>query len=346
MEKENVLITGKIGPSLLKFAIPFLAASLLQALYGAADLFFVGQYSDSSAVSAVAIGSQVMQTITGIILGISTGATVIIGRHIGEKDFDGAAKTIGTTAVLFIILSIIITPIMVLLTGRIVSIMDTPPEAAIPARNYILTCSLGIPFIVGYNAVSGIFRGIGDSKTPVYFILLACIINIVMDYILTAIIPLSAEGAAIATVMAQGISFIASLLYLKKKGLGFKFTRSHISFNKGLSLMILKVGAPLALQDALVNVSFLVITAIVNSLGIVASASVGVVEKIIVFAMLPPTAFASAVAAMTAQNVGAGKNRQSTQSFMVWCFILSYFWCNSLSFRTVYTAEPYITVFK
>ena len=213
MEKENVLITGKIGPSLLKFAIPFLAASLLQALYGAADLFFVGQYSDSSAVSAVAIGSQVMQTITGIILGISTGATVIIGRHIGEKDFDGAAKTIGTTAVLFIILSIIITPIMVLLTGRIVSVMDTPPEAAIPARNYILTCSLGIPFIVGYNAVSGIFRGIGDSKTPVYFILLACIINIVMDYILTAIIPLSAEGAAIATVMAQGISFIASLLY-------------------------------------------------------------------------------------------------------------------------------------
>lgn len=307
MEKENVLITGKIGPSLLKFAIPFLAASLLQALYGAADLFFVGQYSDSSAVSAVAIGSQVMQTITGIILGISTGATVIIGRHIGEKDFGGAAKTIGTTAVLFIILSIIITPIMVLLTGRIVSVMDTPPEAAIPARNYILTCSLGIPFIVGYNAVSGIFRGIGDSKTPVYFILLACIINIVMDYILTAIIPLSAEGAAIATVMAQGISFIASLLYLKKKGLGFKFTRSHISFNKGLSLMILKVGAPLALQDALVNVSFLVITAIVNSLGIVASASVGVVEKIVVFAMLPPTAFASAVAAMTAQNVGAGK---------------------------------------
>lgn len=316
MEQRNELTEGKIGTALLKFAVPFLVSSFLQALYGAADLFVTGQFADSASVSAVAIGSQVMQTITGIILGISMGATVLIGRKIGEKDEQGAAQALGSSALLFVILALALTPLMLLGTNGAVSLMETPAPAVTPARSYIFLCACGIPFIIGYNAVSGIFRGLGDSRTPMYFIALACAINICGDFLLIGGFHMGAAGAAIATVLAQGISFLSSLLYLKKKGFGFPVRRSHFRLDGYCVGQILKVGLPLALQDALVNVSFLVITAIVNTMGVVASAAVGVVEKIIVFAMLVPQAFASAVATMTAQNLGAGKRGRALRSLV------------------------------
>ena len=303
----NDLTKGNIGSKLLKFALPFLFASFLQALYRAADLFVVGQFADSVAVSAVAIGSQVMQTLTGIILGISMGGTILISKRIGEKNNEGAAIAIGSLSILFIIFAIVLTPLMILATNPAITLMHTPAEAVEYTRQYIIICAAGIPFIIGYNAVSGIFRGIGDSKTPVYFVLIACIINILVDIVLVAVFKFGAAGAAIATVLAQAISFIVSLIYMIKKGFTFEVNRKHFRLDKEAIKQILIVGFPLALQDALVNVSFLIITAVINTLGLVASAAVGVVEKIIVFAMLPPTAFGSAVSAMTAQNIGAGK---------------------------------------
>lgn len=301
------LTKGNISSTLLNFALPFLLSSLLQALYGAADLFVVGQYNDSSAVSAVAIGSQIMQTITGIILGISMGGTVLISRRIGEKNNEGTAIAIGSLSILFILLAIFLTPSMVLATNPVISLMHTPFESVEYTKQYILICTIGIPFIIGYNAVSGIFRGIGDSKTPVYFVLIACIINILVDFLLVGIFKFGAAGAACATVLSQAISFLVALIYMIKKGFNFKINRKHFRLDKESVKHILIVGFPLALQDALVNVSFLIITAVINTLGLVASAAVGVVEKIIVFAMLPPTAFGSAISAMTAQNIGAGK---------------------------------------
>lgn len=314
MKKENVLTEGNVGSTLLFFAVPFLMSSFLQALYGAVDLFVVGQYADSAAVSAVAVGSQVMQTITGIILGISTGGTVLLGRRIGERSEKGAARAVGSIALLFGILAVVLTPVMVMFTNQAVALMETPWEAVASARAYIFTCACGIPFIIGYNAVSGIFRGIGDSKTPVYFVGLACIINVILDFWLVGYLGMGAKGAAVATVAAQGISFFSSLAYMRKKGFPFPFSRSDIRLYRKEVQMILKVGCPLALQDALVNVSFLAITAIINTMGLVASAAVGVVEKIITFAMLPPSSFASAVAAMTAQNIGAGKPKRAGKS--------------------------------
>lgn len=305
------LTKGKISTTLLKFALPFLFASMLQALYGAADLFVVGRFTGSSSVSAVAIGSQVMQTITGIILGISMGGTVLIGRRLGEKDEAGTAKAIGTLSILFIIFALILTPLMLLLTNYSVSIMHTPIEAVTFTREYIFICTLGIPFIIGYNAVSGIFRGLGDSKTPVYFVLIACIINIIVDFILVGFFNFGAKGAAIATISSQGISFIIALIYMIKKGFKFEINKSHFKLDKDCVKNILIVGLPLAVQDALVNISFLIITAVINTMGLVASASVGVVEKVIVFVMLPPTSFASAVSAMTAQNIGAGETKRA-----------------------------------
>lgn len=315
MEQRNELINGKISNALLKFAAPFLLASFLQAFYGAVDLFVVGQYSGSAAVSAVSIGSQVMQTITGIILGISTGGTVLIARRVGENNQKRAASAVGNLVLVFMILALILTPFMLLFHSTAVALMKTPFEAISDARKYLFICSCGIPFIIGYNGVSGIFRGIGDSKTPVYFIVIACAVNIAGDFLLAGGLKLGAAGAAIATVTAQMVSFLAFLIYMKKKGLPFPFGRGDIQFRKEDSAAILKVGFPLALQDALVNISFLAITAIVNTLGLIASAAVGVTEKIMGFAFLPAGAFAAAVATMSAQNLGAGKPGRARSSY-------------------------------
>ena len=300
--KELNLTQGSVPKVLLQFAVPFLIANVLQALYGGADLFVVGQYDDSASVAAVAIGSQVMQTITGIILGITTGTTVLIAIAIGAKDDRKVAFTIGSSVWLFSIVGVLLTLVMLAFHGQITELMHTPAEAMADTKNYILVCL----FIIGYNVVCGILRGLGDSKTPLYFVGLACIINIVLDFILVGYFHWGATGAAIATVTAQGVSFGIALWFLYRHGFHFDFSRKDIRLNRNLSKKIMVLGAPIALQDALINVSFLIITVIVNQMGVIASASLGVVEKIIVFAMLPPMAISSAVATMTAQNYGAG----------------------------------------
>lgn len=308
--KEADLTQGSVPKVLLRFALPFLLANILQALYGGADLFVVGQYDDAASVAGVAIGSQVMQTITGIILGLTTGTTILIAMGTGAKDDKRVAATIGTSVYFFAAVGIALTAIMVLAHERIALLMHTPGEAMADTLRYILVCSLGIPFIMGYNVVCGILRGLGDSKSPLYFVGLACAINIALDFLLVAHFGLRAAGAAIATVSSQGVSFLASLWFLHKRGFPFAFTRRDIRPDRKLTRHIVTMGAPIALQDALVNVSFLIITIIVNQMGVIASASLGIVEKLIVFAMLPPTAISSAVATMTAQNYGAGMLRR------------------------------------
>ena len=304
--KELDLTKGSVPGVLLQFAVPYLLANVLQALYGGADLFVVGQFDDPASVAGVAIGSQVMQTITGIILGLTTGTTILIGIATGAGNDRQAAATIGSSIWLFAIIGVVLTMLMTLLHNPIAVLMQTPAEAMTDTRHYLLICSLGIPFIIGYNVVCGILRGLGDSRTPLYFVALACVINIVLDFVLVGGFHLRAMGAATATVVSQGVSFMAALWFLHRRGFHFSFTRKDVRLNGGIAGKITALGAPIALQDALVNISFLIITVIVNQMGVIASAAVGVVEKIIVFAMLPPMAISSAVAAMTAQNFGAG----------------------------------------
>lgn len=320
--KSFSLTEGKVAPTLVRFALPFMLSSLLQSLYGAADLFVVGQYAGAAAVSGVSIGSQIMTTVTLLILSLSMGGTVLIGNCVGQKDNEGAATAIGTQASLFALFALILTPLMVLGTDFGVSLMQTPAEAVADARSYVFVCSLGLPFIIGYNALSGIFRGLGDSKTPVYFVTLSTVINIAADFLLVGGMKLGSTGAAIATVTAQGLSFLAALWWMWKKGFSFPFTRQHLRLNVRAAKRILKVGAPLALQSASVHLSFLIISAIINTMGLIASAAVGVTEKIIAFAMLPPDALAAALAAMTAQNIGAGKPHRALEA-LKWSILLS-----------------------
>lgn len=304
--KELDLTQGNVSRVLLQFAMPFLLANVLQALYGGVDLFVVGQYDDAASVAGVAIGSQVMHAVTSLILGLTTGATVCLAIAVGAKDDRKAAATIGTAVCLFTVLGVALTLALTGLHSHIADWMNTPPEAMTDTLHYLLICSAGIPFIMGYNVVCGILRGLGDSRTPLYLVGLACIINIVLDFLLVGGLHMRAAGAAIATVVSQGLSFAAALWFLCRKGFRFAFTRKDIRLDRFLSRKMLELGAPIALQDVLVSTSFLIITVIVNQMGVIASAALGIVEKVIVFAMLPPVAISSAVATMTAQNYGAG----------------------------------------
>ena len=271
--KELDLTQGNVSKVLFQFAVPYLLANVLQALYGGADLFVVGQFDDAASVAGVAIGSQVMQTITGIILGLTTGVTVLIGIATGARNYKETASIIGSSVWLFTITGILLTLLMTILHNPIACIMHTPAEAMHDTEMYLLICSLGIPFIIGYNVVCGILRGLGDSRTPLYFVALACMVNVILDFALVGGLHMRAAGAAIATISSQGISFLTALWFLHRRGFSFPFTRHDIRLNGNLSRRVVFLGAPIALQDALINISFLIITIIVNQMGVIASAA-------------------------------------------------------------------------
>ncbi len=305
--EELSLVSGNIKRTLLKFALPFLGASFLQFLYGAADLMIVGRFADAAGISAVSTGSQVMQAITSLVTGLATGGTVLIGQYVGARRREDVRASIGTMFSLFTLIAIVLTLISALCTNAVVALMRVPAEAVIPARQYLFLCSCGILFITGYNMVSAILRGLGDSRRPMYFILIATVVNIAGDLLLVGVFGMGAAGAAIATISAQALSLILSLLVLRRRDFPFDFKRASFRLHRGRCAKLVSLGAPVAVQNVLVTISFLIITAIVNAIGLNESAAVGVVERIITFAMLAPSAFMAALAAMTAQNMGAGR---------------------------------------
>lgn len=307
MQKNSNFTEGKILLPLMKFMLPVLAALVLQALYGAVDLLVVGQYSSAEAVSAVATGSQIMHTITAIITGLAMGVTILIGHQRGQKDDGAAGDTIGSGICLFLVVGAAITLLMLLITRPFVQLMQAPPEAFESTVAYVMVCSAGTLFIAAYNVLGSIFRGIGDSKTPLMAVCIACGANIALDMLFVAVFHMGAAGAAWATTISQGLSVIISLLVIRRRGLGFAFSKNQIRFNKALIRRILTLGAPCALQDLLVSLSFLIILAIVNTLGVNESAGVGVAEKLCMFIMLVPSSYMQAMSAFVAQNIGAGK---------------------------------------
>lgn len=347
MEQQLTLVEGPVSSTLLKFAGPFLLASLLQALYGGADLFIVGQFSDTAGVCAVSTGSQIMQTITEIILGLTTGGTVLIGQYLGAKKDEDAAQAIGEMISLFAIVSIIMAFVMTVFSKEITFWMNTPESAVECTAQYIFICSAGIPFIAGYNALSGILRGMGNSKVPLYFVTAACIINIAADLFLVGVLKMGAAGAGIATIAAQGVSLFLGISYIKRSSFSSRFKKKYLNFKAHKAGQVLKLGLPIALQDGLIDISFLLITVIINGMGVVASASVGVVEKIIIFAMLIPCSFESAISVMAAQNFGAGKTERAkealhvgmTFSFAIGCLFFLYCQIHGENITSIFTSD-------
>ena len=310
MKQSHDFTQGRIFVPLIRFALPVLLALFLQTMYGAVDLLVVGQFGGALSevyVSAVSTGSQIMHSITVVITGLSMGLTVFVGRKIGEGRPEEAGKIIGSGITLFAIVALAITGVMVSAAPLCAQIMHAPEQAFDQTVTYITICCAGAIFIVAYNLVGSIFRGIGDSNMPLITVAIACVLNIGGDLLLVAVFHMGAAGAAIATVAAQAISVLLSLLIIRQRELPFTFCLKDI-LPKGVYIRrILKLGVPIALQDLLVSVSFLVITAIVNSLGLTASAGVGVAEKMCGFLMLVASAYMQSMSAFVAQNIGAQK---------------------------------------
>lgn len=306
MEKNTSFTEGKILQPLILFAFPVLLALFLQAMYGAVDLLIVGKFATSADVSAVSTGSQIMTTLTNLISSFAMGTTILLGQQIGSGRKEEGGKTVGTAVLMFAGIAILMSIIMVIFAPQISSIMNAPEEAFQKTVNYIRICGSGMLVIVAYNLIGCIFRGLGDSKTPLITVAIACVCNIAGDLLLCAVFHMGTEGAAIATVFAQIISVVASFLFIRKKELPFIIRRTDIRIHREYLGKMVGFGAPIALQDLLVSISFLIILAIVNSMGVIASAGVGVAEKVCAFIMLISSAFMQSMSAFVAQNYGAG----------------------------------------
>lgn len=341
MEKTKDFTEGKILPQLLSFAFPVLVALFLQSMYGAVDLLVVGQFASPIDVSAVSTGSQIMFSITTVITGLAMGITVLVGQRIGEKRPEQAGAVIGNGICLFGLVALILTVLMVTGAEVAATMMHAPAEAYEQTVSYIRICSAGAVFIVAYNLLGSIFRGIGDSKMPLITVAIACVVNITGDLLFVAGLQLGATGAAIATVMAQAVSVVLSLLIIRKRPLPFVMKRSDIRFGKQNILKILSLGTPIAFQELLVGISFLVLLAIVNTMGVIASAGVGVAEKLCGFIMLVPSSFMQAMSAFVAQNMGARKPERAKKALFygicasltagVFLFYLGFFHGNLLA---------------
>ncbi len=308
------LTTGSVLKNLIYFCIPYLFSYFLQTLYGMADLFIIGQFCGVESTTAVSIGSQVMHMITVIIVGLAMGTTVTIGQAIGAKDSDSASKGVGNSITLFAIFSLLLTLILVICRSGIVSVMSTPLEAVSGTKDYLLICFIGIPFITAYNIISSIFRGLGDSKRPMYFVMIACILNIALDYLFIGYFHLGPSGAALGTTLSQASSVLISLYVIRKMDTGIHLTKDDLKVDQKMMKSILKIGSPIAVQDGLIQVAFIIITVIANKRGLNDAAAVGIVEKIISFIFLVPSSMLSTVSALGAQNIGAGKIKRAKQT--------------------------------
>ena len=341
---ERNLTTGSVLGNVIYFSLPYLLSYFLQTLYGMADLFIIGQFEGVASTTAVSIGSQVMHMLTVMIVGLAMGSTVSIGQAIGGNDKRKASLDIGNTVTLFMMLSIALTIILLILADSIVSVMSTPEEAVAGTLDYLTVCFIGIPFITAYNIISSIFRGMGDSRSPMYFIAVACVSNIILDYIFMGALHMGPVGAALGTTLSQAVSVVIALIVIRRKNSGIKLEKSDFRPNRIVMKDILGIGVPIALQDGFIQVSFILITIIANRRGLNDAAAVGIVEKIISFLFLIPSSMLSTVSALGAQNIGAHKNERARQTLYYAALIASLFGL-AVSIIMQFAADSVVSLF-
>ena len=320
MEKD--LTSGSVLKNIFTFSLPYLLSYFLQTLYGMADLFIIGQFEGVASTTAVSIGSQVMHMITVILVGVAMGTTVCIGRSVGAGDKKQAAKVIGNTVTLFMVGSVVLAAALVGLVDPIVRLISTPEEAVAGTTAYLTICFIGIPCITAYNVLASIFRGMGDSRSPMYFIAAACVVNIGLDFFFMGALRLGPAGAALGTTLSQAVSVLLALcVILKRKSI--RLSKSDFCPRKATMKDILSIGLPVAAQDGFIQVSFMLITIMANQRGLTDAAAVGIVEKIISFLFLVPSSMLSTVSALGAQNIGAGKYDRMRRSVRV-CLLMTF----------------------
>ena len=340
---EKNLTSGSVLKNIVYFSLPFLLAYFLQVLYGLADLFIIGQFDTVASITAVSIGSQVMHMLTVMIVGLTMGSTVCIAQAVGADNKKQISQTIGNTAILFVAISIFATVALAFFVDPLVAIMYTPQESVSGTASYLFICFLGIPFITAYNVISAIYRGLGDSKSPMYFVAVACVINIVLDYIFIGAMHLGPIGAALGTTLSQAVSVIFALvMFTRKKNI----LPGKEDFQISCFIMgkLLRIGLPVSLQDGFVQIAFIAITIIANRRGLNDAAAVGIVEKIIGFLFLVPSSLLSSVSALCAQNIGAQKPERAIQTLRYAIYMAAGFGL-MVSIITQFVSEPVVNLF-
>ena len=341
---ERNLTSGSVLKNIAYFSLPYLLSYFLQTLYGMADLFIIGQFEGVACTTAVSIGSQVMHMITVMIVGLAMGSTVTISQAIGARDKKSASRTIGNTVTLFMAVAVGLMVLLLLLVHPIVSVMSTPSEAVNGTVAYLTVCFIGIPCITAYNIISSIFRGLGDSKSPMYFIAIACVVNIGLDYLFMGYFHLGPVGAALGTTLSQLVSVIIALIVILKKDTGISLSQKDFRPDHASMQKILTIGIPVALQDGFIQIAFIVITIIANRRGLDTAAAVGIVEKIISFLFLVPSSMLSTVSALCAQNIGAKKHDRASKTLRYGIMIAVGFGI-IVSIVIQFIAEPVISLF-
>ena len=317
------LTEGSISRSLIRFSLPFLVSNFIQILYGLVDLYIIGRYCNSAVITAVSVGSQVMHLVTVVITSLLMGTTVMISHGIGANDSQKIKKHIGNATTFFTIFSVALCIIMLLFNNTLLKLLSVPEESFKEAKIYLVICFLGIPFITMCNLLSAILRGLGDSKTPMYFVAIACIVNIVLDFLFIGILKLSAMGAALGTVIAQSISVFLGLLIIRRKKLNLNLSKSDFFLEPFTLKKNFSVGIPIAFQDGIVQISFIIITKIANGRGIEMAAAVGIVEKIISIMFLIPSSMLSSISTFCAQNAGANLHKRAKKALALGILITS-----------------------
>ncbi|HCC87561.1 MAG TPA: MATE family efflux transporter [Prevotella sp.] len=317
------LTQGSIMDNIMTFSLPYMLAYFLQILYGLADLFVIGQYCGVESTTAVSNGAQVMYMVTVVLIGLAMGTTVLTARAIGAKDSARARTVVGNTVTMFAVVAIVLMVVLLCLRGWIVDVMDTPTEAVSGMEHYLTICFIGIPFVIAYNIIASIYRGLGDSKSPMYFVAVACVVNIILDYAFIGALRLGAMGAALGTTLSQAASVLFALYSIRRHKGVVDICRNDLRPQHDVIKQILKIGLPIAMQDGFIQISFLAITVIANGRGIVDAAAVGIVEKFIGLVFIVPSAMLSTVSAISAQNIGADKMPRAKQTMRTAMLITS-----------------------
>lgn len=341
---ERDFTKGSVLKNILIFSLPYLLSYFLQTLYGMADLLIIGQFEGVASTTAVSVGSQVMHMLTVMIVGLAMGTTVCIGQSVGAKDKERISGYVGNSATMFLVLSVVLAVVLVVLVRPIVHLVSTPAEAVDGTVQYLTICFIGIPFITTYNIISSIFRGMGDSKSPMYFIAIACVANIGLDYLFMGVLHLGPAGAALGTTLAQTISVVIALTVILKKRMGLSIRGAHFKPQKEIISGILKIGMPICVQDGLIQVAFMIITIIANRRGLTDAAAVGIVEKIISFLFLVPSSMLSTVSALGAQNIGA-KQPERAKETLRYAILLAAGFGLVIGLLVQVTADPVVGLF-
>ena len=314
---EKDLSKGSVGKQLWLFALPFIVSNLIQSLYSVVDMVIVGRYCGAESMVGVNVGGQITLLVTNLVIGLCAGGTTLIAQYMGSGRRKELKETIGTLLTTLVFLGVILTALMVFLRTPMLRLIKTPAEAFGEGNDYLLVTALGTVFIFGYNALSAIMRGMGDSKNPLVFVAIACVINIVLDYVLVAAFDMKALGAAIATVFSQAVSMVLCIIYLKRNKFIFDFSLSSFGLHKERLKMLMKVGIPTSVQNVVVGMSFLFLTTLVNTMGVNEGAALAVVAKFNSFAILPAIAMSASIAAMSGQNLGAGEVERAVKTMRI-----------------------------